>query len=594
MAKEKKGFFSWLGFGRNKEENTAQEKEQQRLEAERAEQARLAEEEAQRQAQLEAEQARQEAQRAEAERLAAERAEQARLAEEEAQRQVQLKAEQARQEAQRAEAEKLAAERAEQARLAEEEAQRQAQLEAEQARQEAQRAEAEKLAAERAEQARLAEEEAQRQAQLKAEQARQEAQRAEAEKLAAERAEQARLAEEEAQRQAQLEAEQARQEAQRAEAERLAAERAEQTRLAEEEAQRQAQLEAEQARQEAEAEEKARIAQAQAEVEDIVALREEVLVDKPVEQERPKKEGFFSRLKKGLLKTRQNLGSGFMGLFRGKKIDDELFEELEEQLLIADVGMDTTSKIINSLTQHASRKDLKDAESLYGKLREEMGDILNKVDKPLNIEGKKPFVILMVGVNGVGKTTTIGKLARQYQAEGKSVMLAAGDTFRAAAVEQLQVWGERNHIPVIAQHTGADPASVIFDAIQSAQAKGVDVLIADTAGRLQNKSHLMEELKKIVRVMKKLDEEAPHEVMLTLDASTGQNAVSQAKLFNETVGLTGLTLTKLDGTAKGGVIFSIADQFGIPIRYIGVGEGIEDLRPFKADDFIEALFAREE
>ncbi|HEJ9534359.1 TPA: signal recognition particle-docking protein FtsY [Proteus mirabilis] len=594
MAKEKKGFFSWLGFGRNKEENTAQEKEQQRLEAERADQARLAEEEAQRQAQLEAEQARQEAQRAAAEKLAAERAEQARLAEEEAQRQAQLEAEQARQEAQRAEAERLAAERAEQARLAEEEAQRQAQLEAEQARQEAQRAEAERLAAERAEQTRLAEEEAQRQAQLEAEQARQEAQRAEAEKLAAERAEQARLAEEEAQRQAQLEAEQARQEAQRAEAERLAAERAEQTRLAEEEAQRQAQLEAEQARQEAEAEEKARIAQAQAEAEDIVALREEVLVDKPVEQERPKKEGFFSRLKKGLLKTRQNLGSGFMGLFRGKKIDDELFEELEEQLLIADVGMDTTSKIINSLTQHASRKDLKDAESLYGKLREEMGDILNKVDKPLNIEGKKPFVILMVGVNGVGKTTTIGKLARQYQAEGKSVMLAAGDTFRAAAVEQLQVWGERNHIPVIAQHTGADPASVIFDAIQSAQAKGVDVLIADTAGRLQNKSHLMEELKKIVRVMKKLDEEAPHEVMLTLDASTGQNAVSQAKLFNETVGLTGLTLTKLDGTAKGGVIFSIADQFGIPIRYIGVGEGIEDLRPFKADDFIEALFAREE
>ena len=574
MAKEKKGFFSWLGFGRNKEENTAQEKEQQRLEAERADQARLAEEEAQRQAQLEAEQVR--------------------LAEEEAQRQAQLEAEQARQEAQRAEAERLVAERAEQARLAEEEAQRQAQLEAEQARQEAQRAEAERLAAERAEQARLAEEEAQRQAQLEAEQARQEAQRAEAEKLAAERAEQARLAEEEAQRQAQLKAEQARQEAQKAEAERLAAERAEQTRLAEEEAQRQAQLEAEQARQEAEAEEKARIAQAQAEAEDIVALREEVLVDKPVEQERPKKEGFFSRLKKGLLKTRQNLGSGFMGLFRGKKIDDELFEELEEQLLIADVGMDTTSKIINSLTQHASRKDLKDAESLYGKLREEMGDILNKVDKPLNIEGKKPFVILMVGVNGVGKTTTIGKLARQYQAEGKSVMLAAGDTFRAAAVEQLQVWGERNHIPVIAQHTGADPASVIFDAIQSAQAKGVDVLIADTAGRLQNKSHLMEELKKIVRVMKKLDEEAPHEVMLTLDASTGQNAVSQAKLFNETVGLTGLTLTKLDGTAKGGVIFSIADQFGIPIRYIGVGEGIEDLRPFKADDFIEALFAREE
>ncbi|HCN41364.1 MAG TPA: signal recognition particle-docking protein FtsY, partial [Proteus vulgaris] len=391
-------------------------------------------------------------------------------------------------------------------------------------------------------------------------------------------AEAQRLAQEEAQRQAELNAEQERLEVARQEAERAEQERLEQ----EAEAQRLAQ------------EENERLAIAQAEAEDIESLREEVLADKVVEQEKPKKEGFFSRLKKGLLKTRQNLGSGFLSLFRGKKIDDELFEELEEQLLIADVGMETTTKIITSLTKHATHKDLKDAEALYGKLREEMGEILTKVDKPLNIEGKKPFVILMVGVNGVGKTTTIGKLARQYQAEGKSVMLAAGDTFRAAAVEQLQVWGERNNIPVVAQHTGADPASVIFDAIQSAQAKGVDVLIADTAGRLQNKSHLMEELKKIVRVMKKLDEEAPHEVMLTLDASTGQNAVSQAKLFNETVGLTGLTLTKLDGTAKGGVIFSIADQFSIPIRYIGVGEGIEDLRPFKADDFIEALFAREE
>lgn len=223
-----------------------------------------------------------------------------------------------------------------------------------------------------------------------------------------------------------------------------------------------------------------------------------------------------------------------------------------------------------------------------------MSEILAKVDQPLDVSGKTPYVILMVGVNGVGKTTTIGKLARQFQAEGKSVMLAAGDTFRAAAVEQLQVWGERNRIPVVAQHTGADSASVIFDAVQAAKARGIDVLIADTAGRLQNKSHLMEELKKIVRVMKKLDDQAPHEVMLTLDASTGQNAVSQAKLFNEAVGLTGITLTKLDGTAKGGVIFAIADQFGIPIRYIGVGEGIEDLRPFKADDFIEALFARED
>ncbi|MGC6389236.1 signal recognition particle-docking protein FtsY [Ewingella sp. S1.OA.A_B6] len=312
------------------------------------------------------------------------------------------------------------------------------------------------------------------------------------------------------------------------------------------------------------------------------------------EQQRPTKEGFFARLKRSLVKTKASLGSGFVGLFSGKKIDDDLFDELEEQLIIADVGVETTRKIITSLTEHASRKQLKDAEALYGKLKAEMSEILAKVDQPLDVSGKTPFVILMVGVNGVGKTTTIGKMARQFQAQGKSVMLAAGDTFRAAAVEQLQVWGQRNKIPVIAQHTGADSASVIFDAIQAAKARNVDVLIADTAGRLQNKAHLMEELKKIVRVMKKLDEDAPHEVMLTLDASTGQNAVSQAKLFNETVGLTGITLTKLDGTAKGGVIFAIADQFEIPIRYIGVGEGIEDLRPFKADDFIEALFARED
>ncbi|UUE09870.1 signal recognition particle-docking protein FtsY [Dickeya zeae] len=312
------------------------------------------------------------------------------------------------------------------------------------------------------------------------------------------------------------------------------------------------------------------------------------------EQERPTKEGFFARLKRSLIKTRENLGSGFVGLFRGKKIDDDLFDELEEQLLIADVGVETTRKIIARLTEHASRKQLKDAEALIALLKAEMSEILAKVDMPLAIDSKTPFVILMVGVNGVGKTTTIGKLARQYQAQGKSVMLAAGDTFRAAAVEQLQVWGQRNNVPVVAQHTGADSASVIFDALQAAKARGVDVLIADTAGRLQNKSHLMEELKKIVRVMKKLDEDAPHEVMLTLDASTGQNAVSQAKLFNEAVGLSGITLTKLDGTAKGGVIFAIADQFGIPIRYIGVGESIDDLRPFKADDFIEALFARED
>ena len=327
---------------------------------------------------------------------------------------------------------------------------------------------------------------------------------------------------------------------------------------------------------------------------------EEGLVEETVEeeaaqeQEKPTKEGFFARLKRSLLKTKENLGSGFISLFRGKKIDDDLFEELEEQLLIADVGVETTRKIIANLTEGASRKQLRDAEALYGLLKDEMGEILAKVDEPLNVDGKTPFVILMVGVNGVGKTTTIGKLARQFEQQGKLVMLAAGDTFRAAAVEQLQVWGQRNNIPVIAQHTGADSASVIFDAIQAAKARNVDVLIADTAGRLQNKAHLMEELKKIVRVMKKLDEDAPHEIMLTLDASTGQNAISQAKLFHEAVGLTGITLTKLDGTAKGGVIFSVADQFGIPIRYIGVGERIEDLRPFKADDFIEALFARED
>ncbi|MDO4699051.1 MAG: signal recognition particle-docking protein FtsY, partial [Pasteurellaceae bacterium] len=289
-------------------------------------------------------------------------------------------------------------------------------------------------------------------------------------------------------------------------------------------------------------------------------------------QEKPSEGGFFSRLIKGLVKTKESIGSGFRNFFRGKKIDDELFEELEEQLLVADLGMPTTTKIINNLTQHASKQQLRDAELLYQQLKVELANVLKPVDQPLVLEAKKPYVILMVGVNGVGKTTTIGKLARKFQAEGKSVMLAAGDTFRAAAVEQLQVWGERNHIPVVAQSTGSDSASVIFDAMQSAAAKGIDVLIADTAGRLQNKNNLMDELKKIVRVMKKYDETAPHEIMLTLDAGTGQNAISQAKLFNEAVGLTGITLTKLDGTAKGGVIFAIADQFQIPIRYIGVGE----------------------
>ena len=315
----------------------------------------------------------------------------------------------------------------------------------------------------------------------------------------------------------------------------------------------------------------------------------------PELREKPSEGGFFSRLVKGLLKTKQNIGAGFRSFFLGKKIDDELFEELEEQLLIADIGVPTTSKIIKNLIEHADRKQLQDAELLYQQLKAEMVAILEPAAQPLIIDSsKKPYVILMVGVNGVGKTTTIGKLARKFQAEGKSVMLAAGDTFRAAAVEQLQVWGERNHIPVVAQSTGADSASVIFDAMQSAAARNIDILIADTAGRLQNKNNLMDELKKIVRVMKKHDESAPHEIMLTLDAGTGQNAISQAKLFNEAVGLTGITLTKLDGTAKGGVIFAIADQFKLPIRYIGVGEKIEDLREFNAKEFIDALFVQEE
>ncbi|SON51369.1 signal recognition particle-docking protein FtsY [Vibrio tapetis] len=312
------------------------------------------------------------------------------------------------------------------------------------------------------------------------------------------------------------------------------------------------------------------------------------------EQEKPM-ESFFTRLKRSLSRTKENIGAGFFGLFKDKKIDDDLFEELEEQLLIADVGMDTTVKIIENLTDKANHRDLKDGEALYGLLKEEMADILSHVEKPLEIDTTKtPYVILMVGVNGVGKTTTIGKLAKQFQGQGKKVMLAAGDTFRAAAVEQLQVWGERNQVPVIAQHTGADSASVIYDAIEAAKARGVDVVIADTAGRLQNKSNLMEELKKIVRVMKKIDGSAPHEIMLTLDAGTGQNAISQAKLFSDVAPITGITLSKLDGTAKGGVIFAIADQFQIPIRYIGVGEGIEDLRPFVAQDFVDALFSREE
>lgn len=318
----------------------------------------------------------------------------------------------------------------------------------------------------------------------------------------------------------------------------------------------------------------------------------EVLDNPTTEQQDVENSGFFSKLKRGLSRTKESIGSGIVSLFRGKAIDDELFEELETQLLVADVGMDTTVKIIKQLTESSDRKQLKDGDALYQLLKEQMADILKKVESPLTLKTESgPFVILMVGVNGVGKTTTIGKMAKQFQQQGKKVMLAAGDTFRAAAVEQLQVWGERNNIPVVAQQTGSDSASVIFDAFQSAKAKNIDVLIADTAGRLQNKEHLMEELKKVVRVIKKIAPEAPHEIMLTLDAGTGQNAVSQTKLFNEAVGLTGISLTKLDGTAKGGVIFAIADQFDIPIRYVGIGEGIDDLRPFNSQDFVNALFS---
>ncbi|PLW83500.1 signal recognition particle-docking protein FtsY [Kineobactrum sediminis] len=302
--------------------------------------------------------------------------------------------------------------------------------------------------------------------------------------------------------------------------------------------------------------------------------------------------GFFARLRRGLGRTSDTLVHGLGNLFLGsKEIDTELLEELESRLLLADVGVDATVEVIDSLTRRISRRELTRPEALGDALQEELLELLKPCEKPLDVTGKKPFVILMVGVNGVGKTTTIGKLARRYQAEGRSVMLAAGDTFRAAAVEQLQVWGERHEVPVIAQQTGADSASVLFDALQAAKARNVDVLIADTAGRLHNKDHLMDELKKVVRVMAKLDPEAPHEIMLVLDAGTGQNALTQARQFQEVVGVTGITLTKLDGTAKGGVIFAIARKLGLPIRFIGVGETAEDLRPFAAEPFIRALFA---
>lgn len=307
----------------------------------------------------------------------------------------------------------------------------------------------------------------------------------------------------------------------------------------------------------------------------------------------PAKLGFFARLKQGLSKTSASIGEGMASLFLGKKaIDDDLLDELETRLLTADVGVEATTAIMQNLARRVSRKELADSGALYKALQEELASLLKPVEQPLVIDSsKRPFVILVVGVNGVGKTTTIGKLAKKLQLEGKKVMLAAGDTFRAAAVEQLQVWGERNNIAVIAQHTGADSASVIFDAVQAAKSRGIDVLIADTAGRLHTKDNLMEELKKVRRVMGKLDDTAPHEVLLVLDAGTGQNAINQTKQFNQSVELTGLVLTKLDGTAKGGVIFALAKQFGTPIRYIGVGESIDDLRTFEANAFVDALFA---
>ena len=563
----KKGFFSW--FRKDKPVPEVEEQQQLDVDAENevvtetAEQPQQAEQLEQTEAtarldveRLEtelAEQARIDAERIAADKLAADVLTSEKLAAEK------LATEQAEQQKQALETERLEAERVEQLRL------EQLDLEnkrLEQERVDNERAELARIDAERIAAEKLATEQAEQQKQA------QETQRLETERLEAERVEQLRL-------------EQLNLEKKRLEQERVDNERVEQARVdAERTAAETLATEALLAEQQA--------AEQQAPIESIELAQQ----DEP--QAKPQKEGMFARLKRGLMRTSENIGSGFIGLFRGKKINEELFEELEEQLLIADVGVETTNKLIKSLTEHASRKQLKDAEALYDLMREEMQKMLDPVAIPLvpdNANG--PFVILMIGVNGVGKTTTIGKLAKQYQSQGKSVMLAAGDTFRAAAVEQLQVWGQRNNIPVVAQHTGADSASVIFDALQAAKARKVDVLIADTAGRLQNKSHLMEELKKVVRVMKKLDPDSPHEVMLTLDASTGQNAISQAQLFKEAVGVTGITISKLDGTAKGGVIFAIADKFSIPIRHIGVGEQIDDLRTFNSNDFIEALFSQD-
>ena len=484
-----------------------------------------------------AQQAQLAAQKAEQERLEAERREAERIAAE--------KAEQERLEAERREAERIAAEKAEQERLEAErrEAERiAAEKKAEEERLEAERLEAERIAAEKAEQERR---EAERIAAEKAEQERLEAERLEAERIAAEK-----------------KAEEERLEAERLEAERIAAEKAEQERL-----------EAEAAA--AEAEKQNEEAQAQESAE--VAMQEE-------------RKSFFSRLKK----TRDNLAFGVSSLIFGRKIDEDLYEDLETALLTADLGVETTQKVIERLRDESRVRDLRDAGALRNNLKKILSEILYPCEKPLIVYDHTPFVILMVGVNGAGKTTTIGKLARKYQDMGLKVMLAAGDTFRAAAVEQLKEWGERANVPVIAQATGSDSASVLYDAVSAAKARGIDVLLCDTAGRLQNKDHLMEELRKIVRVMQKIDPKLPHETMLVLDAATGQNAVSQTKVFTEAVNVTGLTLTKLDGSAKGGVVFSLANLYEIPIRYVGIGEKAEDLREFKIDPFVDALVEDED
>ena len=313
-------------------------------------------------------------------------------------------------------------------------------------------------------------------------------------------------------------------------------------------------------------------------------------------EENQKKLGLFTRLKQGLNKTRDNFTAGLANLLLGKKaIDDDLLEEIETLLLTADVGVDATNELMNDLTKRVARKQLNDSEALFHALRDNMQAILQPVEQPLILPDNfvKPFMILMMGINGAGKTTTIGKLAKQFQADGFSVMLAAGDTFRAAAIEQLTVWGERNKVPVIAQHTGADSASVIFDALQAATARGVNILIADTAGRLHTQDNLMTELKKVQRVIKKIDPDAPHETMLVVDASTGQNALVQAKQFHQSIGLTGVTITKLDGTAKGGIVFAMAKQMTLPIRFIGVGEQVDDLRHFEAANFVDALLSQD-